>query len=454
MSLVTRCPKCASEYEVTADQLKLHDGLVRCGQCSNVFDGLACLKDSLPTLTRKAADTHKPVAPDDIAPANNLSSDQPSSDSRLAPVLDVRASSDAPENTSAAVPAPPETQAPPWQEPVSTPISKSIAEPLPEPAPAPAPTFSSSVAADKPAELAKPAKPAKLTVSADDGPFIPSVDRIAHNRPQAPGRQEPSLVSGTAWAGAPKTGVEPGFTKAAGAQSTSASTSATSATPTTAREPSLGSLLADDGEQPGVGSRAEPAIKVMGESRLRGDDPSAAGRTVPEFLEDEEDEPMATRLYWILGSIVLVLALMVQSLVTFRNDIVSAVPSLRPLIVTVCAPLSCEVSYVRQIERIFIVGSALQQDPDATVPPNQRAYNLRLTLQNRGAYPQPWPALMVTLTDASGTPVIKKALMPSQFLPPELLDGPFQAKQEVGLDIPLRVQGLSISGFELDRFFP
>jgi len=438
MSLVTQCPKCASEYEVTADQLKLHDGLVRCGQCSNVFDGLACLKDSLPTLTRKAADTQKAAESDD-APTDNLSVSQPSNDSRLAPVLDVRADSDSPENNSGAALVPPESPAP------TAPIQPPRQEPISEPTPTP--TFPPSVADDK---------PAKLTVPADDGPFTPSVDRIAGNRPQAPGRQEPSLVSGSAWAGAPKTGVEPGFTKAAGAQlaPTSASTSATSATPTTAREPSLGSLLADDGEQPGVGSQAEPTIKVMGESRLRGDDPSAAGRTMPEFLEDEDEEPMATRLYWVLGSIVLVLALMVQSLVTFRNDIVSAVPSLRPLLVTVCAPLSCEVSYVRQIERIFIVGSALQQDPEATVPPNQSAYNLRLTLQNRGAYPQPWPALMVTLTDASGTPVIKKALMPSQFLPPELLEGPFQAKQEVGLDIPLRVQGLSISGFELDRFFP
>src|SRR5690554_1497552 len=53
MSLITRCPKCQSGFEVTADQLRLHDGLVRCGQCSHVFDGFKCLQAELPTLTRK-----------------------------------------------------------------------------------------------------------------------------------------------------------------------------------------------------------------------------------------------------------------------------------------------------------------------------------------------------------------------------------------------------------------
>ncbi len=56
MSLVTRCPKCDSGFAVTADLLRLHDGLVRCGQCSHVFDGFECLQDSLPTLTQKVGE--------------------------------------------------------------------------------------------------------------------------------------------------------------------------------------------------------------------------------------------------------------------------------------------------------------------------------------------------------------------------------------------------------------
>ncbi len=38
MSLIARCPACATLFRVVPDQLKISDGWVRCGQCSEVFD--------------------------------------------------------------------------------------------------------------------------------------------------------------------------------------------------------------------------------------------------------------------------------------------------------------------------------------------------------------------------------------------------------------------------------
>ena len=197
-----------------------------------------------------------------------------------------------------------------------------------------------------------------------------------------------------------------------------------------------------------------PPVRVVGESRVRGDDPSAFGRTVPEFLEEQEEPPEGVSLLWVVGSIVLAVVLIIQAMVVYRNDIASAAPGMRPFLVQLCKPLSCDVSYVRQINRIFIVGSSLQQASQVESPANQRAYTLRLTLQNRWTHPQPWPALMLTLRDASGTAVIRKAILPSQYLSPNLLSGPMAARQEVSLEIPLVVDGLNISGYELERFFP
>jgi predicted Zn finger-like uncharacterized protein len=51
MSLVTRCPKCQSDFVVSLEQLRAHEGLVRCGQCKHIFDGEAALLSNLPTLT-------------------------------------------------------------------------------------------------------------------------------------------------------------------------------------------------------------------------------------------------------------------------------------------------------------------------------------------------------------------------------------------------------------------
>lgn len=39
MALATRCPQCGTAFRLVADQLRLHDGLVRCGACTAIFDG-------------------------------------------------------------------------------------------------------------------------------------------------------------------------------------------------------------------------------------------------------------------------------------------------------------------------------------------------------------------------------------------------------------------------------
>ncbi|WP_354679481.1 zinc-ribbon domain-containing protein, partial [Cupriavidus plantarum] len=38
VKLVTRCPACRTAFRLVADQLRLRQGLVRCGQCETVFD--------------------------------------------------------------------------------------------------------------------------------------------------------------------------------------------------------------------------------------------------------------------------------------------------------------------------------------------------------------------------------------------------------------------------------
>lgn len=53
MSLVTRCPKCHSDFVVKLEQLQALDGLVRCGACTHIFDGFATLQSQLPTLTQR-----------------------------------------------------------------------------------------------------------------------------------------------------------------------------------------------------------------------------------------------------------------------------------------------------------------------------------------------------------------------------------------------------------------
>jgi len=46
---------------VSLEQLRVHDGLVRCGHCTHIFDGQAALESQLPVLTQRAAHLREPL---------------------------------------------------------------------------------------------------------------------------------------------------------------------------------------------------------------------------------------------------------------------------------------------------------------------------------------------------------------------------------------------------------
>ncbi|MDO8298614.1 DUF3426 domain-containing protein [Lacisediminimonas sp.] len=65
MSLATRCPYCSTTFRVTHDQLKLRGGLVRCGSCKEIFNGVEHLLPATPA----AATAVPPPIPASLPPA-------------------------------------------------------------------------------------------------------------------------------------------------------------------------------------------------------------------------------------------------------------------------------------------------------------------------------------------------------------------------------------------------
>ncbi len=78
MSLATRCTACGTVFRVVQDQLKVSEGWVRCGRCSEVFNALEGLFD----LTRETP----PEAPIDL-PAQAT---RPSTDTALGDKIDAQ----------------------------------------------------------------------------------------------------------------------------------------------------------------------------------------------------------------------------------------------------------------------------------------------------------------------------------------------------------------------------
>ena len=69
--MFTVCPKCALTLVVTAADLRVAQGYVRCGRCLNVFNALARLSEERPAAAPEAPDTASPQPPAQ-APALSL----------------------------------------------------------------------------------------------------------------------------------------------------------------------------------------------------------------------------------------------------------------------------------------------------------------------------------------------------------------------------------------------
>lgn len=66
--MLTRCPHCHTAFRVTSEQLKVRQGRVRCGACSEVFDALESLADEVSLIVMPAGDNPVPkaVAEDEV----------------------------------------------------------------------------------------------------------------------------------------------------------------------------------------------------------------------------------------------------------------------------------------------------------------------------------------------------------------------------------------------------
>ena len=313
MSLVTRCPKCQSAFLVVLDQLRLHEGLVRCGNCAYVFDGFATLETELPTLNRPAPLSEEPQASATMAPI------QPELNSPSV----IRYRSD----------------------PAVNPSSNPASEP------------------DDDAEHGW----ARETKQFDEPVLRPTEDDGGFSKP-------------------------PTFTK----------------------------------------------------------------RKKTEFAFDDENSPPAVvaRILWALSIFAATVLLLGQLVFVFRNDIAQALPQLRPALTELCSKFKCEVGYSQRLERITIDSTSLQLANGSSADGQTSSFNFLFTMRNRYDQKQPWPNLILSLKDASGTVVVRKVVAHYQYLPPSLLDQPFDKGQEVNLTLPLTVNGLQISGFLLDKYFP
>jgi predicted Zn finger-like uncharacterized protein len=171
----------------------------------------------------------------------------------------------------------------------------------------------------------------------------------------------------------------------------------------------------------------------------------------PEFVRRAKSEARWRRSpqRWALGALGLLLAggLAMQWALHYRDYVATRWPATASTLTSWCQTLGCTVGPLRRIESLSVDSSALTRaggSSDAT-------FRLTLTLHNRGDLPLAMPWVDLTLTDASGLLVARRALAPKDF---RVVQPAIAAGAEQQLQLVLAAGNPRVSGYTVEIFYP
>jgi predicted Zn finger-like uncharacterized protein len=386
MSLATRCSACGTIFRVVEDQLRVSDGWVRCGRCAEVFDARAQLFD----IDREAPPPWPAEAPP--APAAQT----------LAPIGQ-------PHDTPEATPRdwPPEA-------------TKSEFEPEFEPRP-------SQFTADRSTHAIEPeldAAPGNSQESGQNSRFDSRLD----SRLEPHWSDEP-LPPASAAAPVP-------------AQAPALAESAPLMQPSQA-EPPAKELDPNITDRPDV---------VLGErlTKIGATAPTPAeAAALPEFLRAQAAKTKWHSVKWrmvlSLLALLLLIGLLFQVGLHFRNTLAALHLGLRPALHMACSMTGCEIAPRQYLEGIGVESSALNQAGSGN------HYQLMVGLRNKSNTEVATPWVDVSLTDSAGALVAKRVLGPADFKTDKLA---MAAGSDLNLQTLISTGDARVSGYSVEIFYP
>ena len=146
-------------------------------------------------------------------------------------------------------------------------------------------------------------------------------------------------------------------------------------------------------------------------------------------------------------SAVMALALTGQFVMYQRDRLAASYPVLRAPLTSVCALAGCTIAAPRQIESIAIESSAF-----TNVRPG--VYLLQVTLKNSASLDLAVPALELTLSDLQDRPLFRKVIQADEIKAKVLT---FAAGSELNASVPIHVRdgaASSVTGYKLLAFYP
>lgn len=402
MALATQCPHCHTTFRVAHDQLKLRAGLVRCGSCKQIFNGIENL-----------------LRPEELAGgAGAVSSATP-------------ASAQAPAGTPLPLPgAPSDTTAA-----VFHPSADSEGQP-------------SSVASVPFSDTGRQVKLGHSATDSDTGKHT-EADASTSTSTDAAGIQNPVTTTGAAEQKDDPLLRMTLMDIAHVPRKPSADEPTDSNRKSDAGDDFVEQAIDDLKTRPW---RRKPDASLENDGDAL-DQADAADYEEPGFVRQarrRETIGRALTIFMGTASALLLGVLIAQAAYIFRNQISARLPQAQPVLAAACERSGCQVGLPAQIDSVSIESSELQ-----TLVPDSNTFSLTVLLRNHSATVQAWPSIELTLNDASEKPLARRVFMPREYLASSKeLEHGFTANSEQTLKLYFELSQLKAAGYRVYLFYP
>ncbi|WP_246191552.1 DUF3426 domain-containing protein [Pseudoxanthomonas gei] len=165
----------------------------------------------------------------------------------------------------------------------------------------------------------------------------------------------------------------------------------------------------------------------------------------PSFMRSSSRAavPRTAKWQWV-AVFALAVMLMTQVLVADRARL-AADAGWRPLVLTLCNVLGCSVPDWHQPGAI----SMLSRDV-SPIAGSAGGLNVRATFRNDARWPQPWPVLLLSLSDADGRVLGSRAFLPGEYLGAEATQTALAPGQSARIALQLREPNPDVVAFSFD----
>jgi predicted Zn finger-like uncharacterized protein len=382
---LTRCPGCATVFRITAEQLALRQGQVRCGRCRAVFDA----NDHL--VAEERVDLMPPEAEPETPPSHLRGVEAPSVEPPQAGRAEAVPVHDAPRVE------PPQAghaeAGPVHDAPRVEPPQAGHAEAGPAIREAPMTKNARDTPAVAAPGIAAPDEAAGAAIPADGAAVAPAPVEATGAATLVEAPDAAAAVD----AAKPATPVE----------AAAAATPADAATPVEAPAAATSDEAADAATPDETAEDAAPAEAPAAEA------PAAEAPAVerPPRYEWKPRKPVRERpaLLYAAAALLLIAALALQLVLEYRDRLAAHAPFTRPILASACSLLGCTIAPLHDAAALSIDASDLQADPA-----HRGLLQLSATIRNRAAYAIAYPYLELTLTDASDQVVARRARAPRE----------------------------------------